>query len=60
MLKMIKRLSVSILHEAVHTVELHESKQLSTESTKAFAARVRGIDMNCNLARQINVPALRK
>ena len=52
MLKMIKRLSVSILHEAVHTVELHESKQLSTESTKAFAARVRGIATNCNLSKK--------
>ena len=52
MLKMIKRLSVSILHDAVHTVELHESKLLSMESTKAFAARVRGIATNCNLSKK--------
>ena len=52
MVKMIKGLAVSILHEAVHTVELHEARQLSTESTKAFAARVRGIATNCNLSKK--------
>ena len=52
MVKMIKGLAVSVLHEAVHTVELHEARQLSTESTKAFAARVRGIATNCNLSKK--------
>ena len=52
MVKMIKGLAVSVLHEAVHTVELHEARQLSTEPTKAFAARVRGIATNCNLTKK--------
>ena len=52
MMQMIKGLAVSVLHEAVHTVELHGSRQLSTESTKAFAARVRGVATNCNLTKK--------
>ena len=52
MVMMIKALAVSVLHEAVHTVELHEARQLSSESTKAFAARVRGIATNCNLSKR--------
>jgi hypothetical protein len=51
MMKMIRGMAVSVLYEAVHTVALHEAKQLSTESTKAFAARVRGIATNCNLTK---------
>ena len=52
MVMMIKALAVSVLHEAVHTVELHEARQLSSESAKAFAARVRGIATNCNLSKR--------
>ena len=52
MVKMIKGLAVSILHKAVHTVELHEARQLYTESTKAFAACVHGIATNCNLSKK--------
>lgn len=51
MLTRIKTLAVSVLHEAVHTVALHDAKQAVGESTKAFAARVRGIASNCNLAK---------
>ena len=42
MMERIRGLAVSVLHAAVHTVALHESSQSPGESTKAFAARVRG------------------
>jgi hypothetical protein len=51
MLARIQSLAVTILHAAVHTVELHEAKQASTESIRLFTARVRGIATNCNLAK---------
>ena len=35
----------------MHTVALHEARQSPGESTKAFAARVRGIATNCNLVK---------
>ena len=51
MMERIKGLAVSVLHAAVHTVALHEARQSPGESTKAFAARVRGIATNCNLVK---------
>ena len=42
---------MSVLHAAVHTVALHEARQSQSESTKAFAARVRGIATNCDLSK---------
>ena len=51
MLARIRGLAVSVLHAAVHTVSLHEARQLQSESTKAFAARVRGIGTNCDLSK---------
>ena len=50
MLARLKLLAVSVLHAAVHTVSLHKARQLPEESTKAFAAHVRGIAANCHLA----------
>ena len=50
MLARIKSLAVTVQHAAVHTVSLHSAQQHQDESTKAFAARVRGIASNCNLA----------
>ena len=51
MLARIKSLAVTELHTAVHTVMLHEAKQSSEETTKAFAARVQGIASNCNFSK---------
>jgi hypothetical protein len=51
MLARIKELAVTMLHAAVHTVELHEAKQAAGESIRLFAARVRGIAANCNLSK---------
>jgi len=51
MLARIKSLAVTVLHSAVHTVHLHDSKQLAEESTKAFAARVRGTAASCELTK---------
>ena len=51
MLARLKLLAVSVLHAAVHTVSLHEARQMPEESTKAFAARVRGIAANCHLSK---------
>ena len=51
MLARIKSLAVTELHTAVHTVMLHEAKQTSEETTKAFAARVQGIASNCNFTK---------
>ena len=39
------------LDAAVHTVALHDARQTAEESTKAFAARVRGIAANCELVK---------
>ena len=52
MMARIKSLAVAVLHTAIHTVHLHEAKQISDETTKAFAARVRGIASNCTLHKQ--------
>lgn len=51
MLSRIRLLAVSVLHAAVHTVSLHDAHQTAEESTKAFAARVRGIAANCELTK---------
>ena len=51
MLARIRQLAVSVLHAAVHTVALHDARQTGDESTKAFAARVRGTAANCELAK---------
>ena len=51
MLDRIKGLAVTVLHSAVHTVHLHDSKQQAEESTKAFAARVRGTAASCELTK---------
>jgi len=51
MLARVKSLAVTVLHSAVHTVHLHDSKQLAEESTKAFAARVRGTAASCELTK---------
>jgi hypothetical protein len=45
----IKILAVTMQHTAVQTVSLHKAEQLPDESTKAFAARIRGIASNFNL-----------
>ena len=52
MLARIKSLAVTVQHAAVHTVALHSAQQHTDESTKAFAARVRGIASNCNLSKK--------
>ena len=52
MLARIKSLAVTVQHAAVHTVALHSAQQHHDESTKAFAARVRGIASNCNLSKK--------
>ena len=52
MLQRIKSLAVAVLHTAVHTVHLHESKQLPDETCKTFAARVRGTASNCTLSKK--------
>ena len=52
MMARIRSLAVAVLHAAVHTVHLHGAQQLSDESTKAFAARVRGIAGNCQLQKK--------
>ena len=52
MLARIKSLAVTVQHAAVHTVALHSAQQHNDESTKAFAARVRGIASNCNLSKK--------
>ena len=49
MMARIKSLAVSVVHAAIHTVRLHEAKQLPEKSAKAFAARDRGIAANCEL-----------
>ena len=54
MMARIKSLAVSVLHAAIHTVSLHEAQQLPEESTKSFAARVRGIASNCELQKKCN------
>ena len=51
MMTRIKTLAVAVLHTAIHTVHLQEAQQISDESTKAFAARVRGIASNCTLSK---------
>ena len=52
MMARIKSLAVSVLHTAIHTVSLHEAQQLPEESTKTFAARVRGIASDCELQKK--------
>ena len=52
MMARIRQLAVSVLHSAVHTVNLHESKQAPEESVKYFAARVRAVAANCALAKE--------
>jgi hypothetical protein len=52
MMARIRSLAVAVLHAAVHTVHLHGAQQLSDESTKAFAARVRGVASNCQLQKK--------
>ena len=52
MMKRIKSLAVAVLHTAVHTVHLHESKQLPDETCKTFTARVRGTASNCTLSKK--------
>ena len=49
LLNAFKTLAVTTVHPALHVVSLHETKQLSEESVKAFCARVKGIARNCNL-----------
>ena len=39
MMARIKSLAVAVLHTAIHTVHLHEAKQISDETTKAFATQ---------------------
>ena len=56
MLARIRSLAVTVQHAAVHTVALHGAQQHHDESTKAFAARVRGIASNCNLSKKSGCP----
>ena len=51
MIAAMKELAVTELHSAMHTVSLHEAKQLAGETTRAFAARVKGIASNCSLSK---------
>ena len=56
MLAAMKELAVTELHSAMHTVTLHEAKQLAGELTRAFAARVKGIASNCSLNKTCPAP----
>ena len=40
-----------MLHAAVHTMSLYESRQAPGESTMAFAASIRGTATNCKLVK---------
>ena len=51
LLAQIKDLAVTTVHPSLHVVELHEAKQSSDETVKAFSARVRGIAANCQLSK---------
>jgi hypothetical protein len=51
MMERIKGLAVTVVHTSLHTVQLHEAAQGPLESTKAFAARVRGLAFNCKLVK---------
>ena len=48
----IKKLAVTVLHPSLHVVALHEMKQQSSETTKTFSARVKGVATNCNLTKK--------
>ena len=48
----IKKLAVTVLHPSLHVVALHEMKQQSSEITKTFSARVKGVATNCNLTKK--------
>ena len=52
LLAAVKALAVTTVHPALHVVSLHETKQLSGETIKAFCARVRGIAQNCKLEKE--------
>ena len=52
LLTRIKSLSVTTLHPSMHIVSLHEMKQSSDETSKAFSARVRGTAANCGLQKK--------
>ena len=43
LLPAIKKLAVTSLHPSVHVVALHQLRQDSSESTKAYSARVKGL-----------------
>lgn len=49
MMKKVKELAVTVLHTSRHTVKLHGAAQEAFETTKAFAARVKGLAYNCKL-----------
>ena len=49
LLSKIKNLSVTTLHPALHAVTLHQMKQESNETSKAYSTRVRATAYNCNL-----------
>ena len=51
LLSKIKKLAVTTIHPSLHVVELHEARQSSDETVKAFSARVRGIAANCELTK---------
>ena len=51
LLPAIKKLAVTSLHPSVHVVALHQLRQDSSESTKAYSARVKGLAKNCNLVK---------
>ena len=51
LLAQINDLAVTTVHPSLHVVELHEAKQSSDETVKAFSARVRGIAANCQLSK---------
>ena len=51
LLSTIKKLGVTTVHPSLHVVELHEARQSSDETVKAFSARVRGIAANCELTK---------
>ena len=51
LLAAIKNLAVTTVHPSLQVISLHEAKQATDETVKAFSARVRGIAKNCELTK---------
>ena len=50
-----KSLAIAVLHTAIHTVHLHEARQIPEETTKAFAARARTSLATASSKRSVHV-----